>query len=468
MASSWGLGKRSRSRCRLPGWAVAGLLLPATGLAQVAPPTINYECPSCEGHMRTWPALAEVGLVQVAVNWFGHYILEDSSQAVTLKSWGDNFREGWEFDDNHFSTNQFAHPYSGNINFNAARANGHDYWQSIPFAALGSLIWEYLGEIHRPALNDYISTTVGGVALGELTWQLSNMVLDNTATGSGRFWKEMAGMGINPARGFNRLFFHDWSRIGPNPDTRTPELMRGAMRVGARLVDKGSGIDKGELQPYIGFDFVHGDPFTQPYTKPFDVFLFSAQINAGDAKIIGRLTTYGRLYSKRLDTGPEPRHVLIVTQDYDYVNTFAYRVGGQSVNLGVLSRYPLNPRFRLATSARAQAIILGAVNSEFVDGPKRDYDFGPGMGLALGGLVSHDDEDVARLGYRLQWIHNVNGLAGDHILQEFTADIAIPVSRTLAVGTQVLYYHRHSAYRTEPTVSDDTPQFQAYLRWRLQ
>jgi hypothetical protein len=108
------------------------------------------------------------------------------------------------------------------------------------------------------------------------------------------------------------------------------------------------------------------------------------------------------------------------------------------------------------------------VNSEFVEGPARDYDFGPGLGLALNALVSRDREDVARLGYRTQWIHNVNGLAGDHILQEFTADIAIPVSRTLAVGTQVLYYHRHSAYRTEPTVSDETPQFQAYLRWRLQ
>ena len=114
MASSWGQVKRSSGR-RL-GWAVAALFLPASGVAQVAPTTINYECPSCPGHPRTWTALAEVGLVQVAVNWFGHYILEDSSQAVTLKSWGQNFKEGWEFDANHFSTNQFAHPCSGNIN----------------------------------------------------------------------------------------------------------------------------------------------------------------------------------------------------------------------------------------------------------------------------------------------------------------------------------------------------------------
>jgi len=150
------------------------------------------------------------------------------------------------------------------------------------------------------------------------------------------------------------------------------------------------------------------------------------------------------------------------------VNTFAYRVGGQSVNLGVLSQFDLNPRFRLATSARAQGIILAAVNSEFVEGPARDYDFGPGLGLALGGLLTREREQIARVGYRAQWIHNVNGLAGDHVLQEFTVDVTIPISQTLAVGSQVLYYHRHSAYRTEPTVSDDTPQFQAYLRWGLQ
>jgi hypothetical protein len=188
------------------------------------------------------------------------------------------------------------------------------------------LIWEYRGEIHRPSLNDFISTTVGGVALGELTWQLSGLVLDNQATGSSRFWKEMTGMGINPARGFNQLFFHDWSRVGPNPASRTPELMRGSMRAGARLVDQGGGIDKGALQPFVGFDFVHRGPFTQPYTKSVDVVLFSAQLNTGDASFIGRLSTYGRLYSKRLDSRPEPRHVLILTQDYDYVNTFAYRV----------------------------------------------------------------------------------------------------------------------------------------------
>ncbi len=42
MASTWGLEKRSSGRRRHFGWAVAALLLPVSGVAQVPPP-INYE-----------------------------------------------------------------------------------------------------------------------------------------------------------------------------------------------------------------------------------------------------------------------------------------------------------------------------------------------------------------------------------------------------------------------------------------
>ena len=262
-----------------------------------------------------------------------------------------------------------------------------DYWSSIPFAALGSLIWEYFGEIHRPSLNDYISTTVGGVALGELTFQLSSLVLDNQATGKSRFWKEMAALAINPARGVNRFFYGDWGRVGPNPADRDPELLRGGMRVGFRVVDEGSGLSEGSGRFFLTFDFLRGDPLEQEYRKPFDVFLFNVQLNADEEKVIGRLTVHGRLYGKRLDHGERPRHALLVTQDYDYYNTEAFKLGGQSVNVGVMSRFELGSKLRLTTSAMGKAVILAAVNSEFQDGPNRDYDFGPGSGV-LGGWNS--------------------------------------------------------------------------------
>jgi hypothetical protein len=435
--------------------------------AQIDSSRIKFECPSCGGRARVGIAFLETVGVQIGVNLINQFIIRDSSQDVTPETWGRNLREGWEFDDNHFSTNQFAHPYHGNINFNTARANGLDYWSSIPFAALGSLIWEYFGEIHRPSLNDYISTTVGGVALGELTFQLSSLVLDNEATGKSRFWKEMAGLAINPARAANRLFYGDWGRVGPNPPDRNPELLQGGMRVGFRLVDEGSGLDQASGHPFITFDFVRGDPLEQPYRKPFDVFLFSAQLNAAETRVLGRLTAYGRLYGRSLDRSDRPRHALIVTQDYNYYNTDAFKLGGQSVNVGVLSRFDLSRQLQLRTAIRGQAIILAAVNSEFEDGPNRDYDFGPGLGLSVGGTLSRGGLQIARLNYALQLIHNVNGLAGDHYLQELVVDASLPLSRTLSIGGQGLFYYRRSEYRDFPTVTQDTPEIQAYLRWRF-
>ncbi|MDF3053992.1 MAG: hypothetical protein K0S19_2097 [Geminicoccaceae bacterium] len=442
-------------------------LAPAPAAAQDDSVRIRFECPSCGGRARVGIAFLETVGVQIGVNLINQFIIVDSSQDVTPETWGRNLREGWEFDANHFSTNQFAHPYHGNINFNTARSNGLDYWSSIPFAGLGSLIWEYFGEIHRPSLNDYISTTVGGIALGELTFQLSTLVLDNQATGKSRFWKEMAALAINPARGVNRFLFGDWDRVGPNPPDRTPELMRGGMRAGFRIVDKGSGLDKGSFHPFITFDVLHGDPFEQAYTKPFDVFLFNAQVNAAESKVLGRLSAYGRLYRKRLDSGERPRHALLVTQNYDYYNTDAYKLGGQSVDVGVMSRFDLNSRLRLTTTLMGKGIILAAVNSEFEDGPNRDYDFGPGLGISVGGILSRGGLQLARLSYAIQTIHNVNGLAGNHYLHEAVVDASLPLSPKMSVGGQGLFYHRRSNYRDLPSVTQDTPEIQAYLRWRF-
>lgn len=442
------------------------VLVPIPASSQSGADRIDYECPSCR-EPRVWAAITETVAVQIGVNLFDRWVLGQTTQNVGLDSWRRNLREGWEFDDNHFSTNQFDHPYSGNINFNAARSNGFDYWSSIPFAALGSFIWEYFGETNRPALNDFISTTVGGVALGELTFQLSTLVLDNEATGRRRFWLEMAALGINPARGANRIFFGDWSRVGPNPPDRRPEGLRGWMNAGARIVKGGSGLDEGQVQAFVGLDFIRGDLFLEPYRKPFDVFRFSAQVNAAENRLISRLSTYGRLYGTRLHRSEDPRHILLVSQNYDYTNTDAYRVGGQSIDVGVVSRFELGRRLRLQTSLAGKVVVFAAVNSEFKDGPNRDYDFGPGLGLSLSAGLRHDGAEIARLGYGAQWIHNVNGLAGNHLLHETVADVAVPVGHGLSLGAQAFFYARHSSYRTFPSVSEDAPQIQAYLRWWL-
>jgi len=115
-------------------------------------------------------ALGEVVGLNVAIWSFDRYIRQSGGNPgfrIGFNSWEENFKNGFEWDDNSFSTNQYAHPYHGSMYFNAARSNGYDFWTSVPFAFTGSFLWEYMFEKHHPSYNDWVATSVGGTSLGD-------------------------------------------------------------------------------------------------------------------------------------------------------------------------------------------------------------------------------------------------------------------------------------------------------------
>ena len=121
---------------------------------------------------RYWQAAAEVTGINAAVQLFDRYVTREEFAQTTLRSIRRNFTDGMVWDNDVFITNLFAHPYHGNLYFNAARTNGLTFWESAPYALGGSLMWEFLGETEPPAINDIIATTCGGMAIGEMTHRL--------------------------------------------------------------------------------------------------------------------------------------------------------------------------------------------------------------------------------------------------------------------------------------------------------
>ena len=98
------------------------------------------------------------------------------ARAISIKN---NFKTGPVWDTDKFSTNLVAHPYHGSLYFNAARSNGMNFWQSIPFAAGGSLMWEFFMENEPPSINDLMATTFGGVELGEITYLVHQKTVES-------------------------------------------------------------------------------------------------------------------------------------------------------------------------------------------------------------------------------------------------------------------------------------------------
>ena len=157
------------------------------------------------GHKAFWRAAAETVGFNIGLWAFDRYIQKGHFAYISWNSIKENFRHGFEWDNDHLSTNMFAHPYNGSLFFNAGRANGYNFWQSELFAIGGSAMWEMFMECEYPSTNDIIATPIGGAAIGEVLYRSSDLIIDDRTTGAERFGRELAAFIVSPMRGFTRI-----------------------------------------------------------------------------------------------------------------------------------------------------------------------------------------------------------------------------------------------------------------------
>jgi hypothetical protein len=167
-------------------------------------------------------AAGEVVLLELLPWAYDRYVADEEFARISFHTIRENFRKGFTYDSDHFSTNQAAHPYHGSLYFDAARSNGYGFWESGAFTLAGSLLWECCMETTAPSVNDLVNTTLGGMTRGEISHRLSVMILDNTASGSNRLWRELGAAIVNPVGAVTRLLHGDTSRDFPNPEERFP------------------------------------------------------------------------------------------------------------------------------------------------------------------------------------------------------------------------------------------------------
>src|SRR5512144_1370123 len=217
-------------------------------------------------------AVGEALAVNAAVNRWDAWGRGQPWADVGVKSWSSNIRLGWEWDENVFGTNMFSHPFHGSLYFNAGRDHCLGYWESAPLAYLGSWTWEDCGARFVPALNDFIMTSFGGAALGEVFHRVGASIRDNQARGSGRFGREVAALVVDPVGGLNRLLNGEWSRVGPNPPEHDPGAFFFRFHVGGRFVGDSGSLRHASGAGTVITDLSYGDPFVRSFERPFDNF----------------------------------------------------------------------------------------------------------------------------------------------------------------------------------------------------
>lgn len=400
----------------------------------------------------------------------GRFFMEPPSNqgfVISTHTIHENLISGQEWDDNTFSANNYRHPWQGGMYFDAARANGYDFWASSMFSFAGSALWEYTGEAHHPSYNDMINTHVGGIAFGEVMFRLSSMVLDNTATGSNRAWRELGALAISPTRGFNRMFTGEAFKVHANPPDRIPSVHQFGFDVGVRTLGEDRLWSSSQTRMFIGVEGQYGDRF-RDLARPFDNFAFGLRLNLkSDPKNLGRILMHGVLGGRSLGDTATHQHIIAAYQDLDYIDNDAYTYGGQSFGVGYQSRFATSSQTALRTALFVNGILLGATKSDYANVSGRDYDYGPGMGFKFVASMSRNGREVFSLAHESYYIHSVSGNDMDSYVNFSTVRVLAPAKDWFTIGVDYTLYHAERHYALYPDVTTRNPELHAYLAWRI-
>ena len=448
------------------------LLAPPPGAAAQRRPQ-QLPCPDCNPPKRFVRGFGEVMIVQF-IPWTVNSVIRDAEWAKIGPSvWATNIENPWVWDNNHFLNNQFSHPYHGSLYYNAGRANGYSFWQSVPWAFGGSLMWEWFFEGWAPAPNDWFNTSLGGITLGEMLHRVSTLTLDNRATGSERMWREIGATALNPVRGFNRLIGGQMNDITANPPDWRPSRIFGSFDVGYRSATGGDNLGN-EGTTGVGFlqgTLFYGDQVDDLGKSPFSAFHAGFEIATepqGERGRFAKLTARGNLGAHKLSRSAKSSQQLALFMSYEFLSTESIEFGGQGFEGGLVSRWGDPKGFRIQSEVLGAAYPIAATQSDyFVSLEGRDYDYGLGFGgnLRLSAIWEGLGAIDARA--RMLWEPILSGFNGDHYLYSASLEGRLYARGRLGVGASVTAFHRQSVYDDFPDVSADGTQIRAYATFAV-
>lgn len=332
----------------------------------------------------------DLGINATVLGW--DYFVQDRSYARISKNvLRNNFRNGFVWDSDSFSGNQFSHPYHGSMFYNAARENGMSYAASLLYPLVGSATWELMCETNPPAMNDLLSTGIGGSAIGEVTHRTSDIVFDNSTTGVNRVVREIVGTALNPVRGLQRILSGDMWRVSPYRGKRiAPEPFTFEVGTGVRYMTARGGFGHGMTVPYVDFALDYGDRFDASESHPYDLFRVSLLANLAEGHpTVGELDIVGRVANVELESPNGWDIDLGLYQLLKYVDHYGedgvqdageYSIISEAVSFGGGVYAEKNTGvYSLCNDFIASAVVFGGSTSDYF--ASRRYNYGSGFSL---------------------------------------------------------------------------------------
>lgn len=428
---------------------------------------------------RPWVALGEDVGLDILFHLLTRYVANEDYAHISWSSIKNNFETGFIWDNDNFKTNLFSHPYQGNLYYNAARTNGLNFWESAPYAFLGSLIWEMFMETQPPSTNDIIATTFGGIGIGETAYRVSSLILCEQSTGFERVVREICAGIVNPVRGVNRLIYGDAWKITNkryvDKEGTVPFHLEASL--GMKLL-KDRSHDREDLTnvAMANFSLLYGNPFEIDGKTPFQFIvarlgfnLFSDQPNLCKAKFSASIWGLNHEYK----SGNEL--FFGIFQNYNFYNSESlcsddehvpFRIG-ETVSYGpaLLVQLPFaNKKGFVSFSNYLSGIVLGGALSDHYLFQNRDYNMGSGYSVRSEGSFIYDKFTFLAAfenyhiftwnGYENKDYENIDpnyldvqGATGDSRLSIMKLKASFQVYKHFGLSVESTWYWRSSYYK---------------------
>lgn len=447
-----------------------------------------------------WKAALEAFAINVGVQCFDQFVMNEEFAKISFHSIKHNIETGFVWDNDQFSTNLFAHPYHGGLYFNAARSHGMNFWESVPYSFCGSLMWETTCEIEPPAINDLMATTFGGIAIGEVTHRVSNLVFDDRLSGFPRFMREFLGTLICPIKGLNRILSGDaWRVRGKyykyHDYQRSPVTFFAS--AGYRYLADNNTLFRGEGNPYVRFNLVYGDPFDGETTKPYDYFTLDATFGlSSNQPLITGLHLLGRLWSVPVEVSKGTEMEFGIFQHFNYYDSqpvkdgtslVPYRISeAASFGPGIIYRFPqVGNLTRFEQRVFLDGILLGGSLTDYYNVIDRDYNMGSGYSVKAISFMEFGKVATFQIGadyYRIfTWkgyegknlattdplYLNAQGDKGNASLLVLNARFGLALSNRLNLDFNVSNYWRDTHYSYHDDVKSKTFDMSLGLQYKF-
>ena len=410
------------------------------------------------------PAVEIVGL-NFSIWAYSRYLTSEGWSAISWQSIKNNFKNGFVWDLDGYLMNQFMHPYHGSNYYNLARSNGLEFWESAPYAVGGSLMWEYFMENEAPSYNDIVNTPVTGIILGEISYRVSNLIIDEGTVGFERFLREFTSTLIDPMQGFNRLIRGDmWKAGKPNKHSKFDVIVSS----GVHNVFFSSKMNDSKSYVALRADLNYGNQFSvSDHQKPFDYFTLHTEVNFAPGDNIAGIFASGVLWDNKLKLFENSKNIIGVYKEVDiHINT-VYKLSATSVTGQIINTVPLSTSVSMQNYFGLSAILMGATNSQYASESGKDYNIGPGASAKIGVQVTFKNFGEIYSNYKRFWIHTLSGAEGEEFVGLMNIGINYQLLEKSYLGLDFLLYERYGDYKYFPNTQDANSALRIYIKQKI-